>query len=238
MSIFPQTKILRSTGFLNGRTDFHSHVLPGVDDGIRKIEDSLRALKTFEEAGLRELWLTPHIMEDVPNTPEHLRDVFASLSEAYTGPIKLHLAAENMLDSLFEKRLKSGILLPIGKGQDHLLVETSYFNPPSNFDSLLAEINSAGLYILLAHPERYIYMDKDDYKSLIDRGVKFQINYGSLTGFYGDTAKKKAEWLLKEGYVTVFGSDMHRNSALARQLDGKASAKAVDRLIALPEPEF
>jgi hypothetical protein len=92
--------------------------------------------------GFSRVWLTPHIMEDVPNTPDGLRRRFAELKNAYSGPIELRLAAENMIDPLFEKRLADGDLLPIGERGDHLLVETSYVNAPVRFRELLTEASS------------------------------------------------------------------------------------------------
>ncbi|MBR3075696.1 MAG: capsular biosynthesis protein [Bacteroidales bacterium] len=191
-------------------TDFHSHVLPGVDDGVRSEEESLAVLARLEREGVNTLWLTPHIMEDVPNETAALKARFARLKEIYTGPVSLHLAAEYMMDSLFIDRLAARDLLPIGELGTHLLVETSYFNPPANFEGLLDNIRSAGYFPVLAHPERYIYMEKADYKRLRASGVLFQLNLGSLSGAYGHTAKSKAKWLLRHKMYAVAGSDLHR----------------------------
>ena len=198
------------SGMMTGMTDWHSHVLPGVDDGIQSIEESLEVLRHFESKGVDTLWLTPHTMEDYPNTTEGLKTRFEELSKVWTGNVKLHLASEYMLDSLFEERLASRDLLPIGENADHLLVETSYFSAPMGFDNMIDSIKSAGYYPLLAHPERYKYMAESDYKKLREKGVKFQLNYVSLVGGYGETAHKKSIWLLEKGYIDVVGSDVHR----------------------------
>ena len=201
---------LGGAGLLTGFTDWHSHILPGVDDGVPTLDKSLAILDFYDKAGVKELWLTPHIMEDYPNTPERLAERFAELKEAYKGPIKLNLAAEHMLDSLFQERLDEKRVMPIGKEGNHLLVETSYFNPPMDFDTMIEEIFSAGYFPLLAHPERYRYMDEAKYESLRERGVLFQMNFISLVGGYGTLAQSKAEWLLKKGMIDVLGSDVHR----------------------------
>lgn len=201
---------IEESGMLAGLTDWHSHVLPGVDDGIKTMEEALEVLRHFDAKGMETLWLTPHIMEDYPNTTEKLRARFDELQKAWTGNLKLRLASENMLDPLFDERLAARDLLPIGENADHLLVETSYFSPPMGFDGMIDSIMSAGFYPLLAHPERYTYMDETDYKKLKDKGVKMQLNYVSLVGGYGETAKKKSIWLLKNGYIDVIGSDVHR----------------------------
>ena len=127
----------------SGFVDWHSHILPGVDDGVGSLDDSLAILAEYERMGVREVWLTPHIMEDIPNSTAALRSVFAELTEAYSGPIVLHLAAENMIDVLFAGRLAAGDVLPIGPRGDMLLVETSCFNPPMKFESTLEDIRSA-----------------------------------------------------------------------------------------------
>lgn len=215
---------LEESGLLTGTTDWHSHVLPGVDDGIKTMDESLEVLKHFDAMGMDTLWLTPHIMEDYPNSTEKLKTRFEELKQAWTGRLKLRLAAENMLDSLFEERLAAGDVLPIGNAGDHLLVETSYFSSPLGFDRMIEAIKSAGYFPLLAHPERYTYMDEKDYISLKEKGVKMQLNYVSLVGGYGETAKKKSIWLLKNGYIDVIGSDVHRlksNQSLIKQKPSK-----------------
>ena len=201
---------LNKSGILDGFTDWHSHILPGVDDGVKEMEHSLAILKYYEDQGIRRLWLTPHIMEDFPNTPAALRKRFDELKANYNGSVEINLAAENMLDTLFEQRLEAGELLPIGKEGKHLLVETSYVNAPYAMDDMIENIFSAGYTPILAHPERYTYMDEDDYRKYKQRGLLFQMNMMSSVGAYGETARRKAEWLLKEGMINFLGSDLHR----------------------------
>lgn len=215
---------LSQNGMFTGMTDWHSHILPGVDDGIRTMKDALAVLAFYEELGVSHVWLTPHIMEDYPNKTADLKARFAELKEAWKGKITLDLAAENMLDSLFEERLADGDLLPIGPERDHLLVETSYFNPPMEMDDIIERIFGAGYFPLLAHPERYRYMQDKDYHRLHDRGVKFQVNYASLVGGYGETARKRAEWLVRQGMLNVTGSDVHRLSSI-REMTERAVSK-------------
>ena len=194
---------------LSGFTDFHSHILFGVDDGVKTLEVSLQVLQRYEEIGIAEVWCTPHIMEDLPNTTEGLRARFAELQAAYDGPIKLHLAAEYMMDQLFEERLQNHDLLPLGPEGNRLLVETSYFNQPMGMHDILKQIKTQGYFPVLAHPERYVYMGKDDYRTLKARGILFQLNLASLAGAYGPDAQKKARWLLKKDFYNLAGSDLH-----------------------------
>lgn len=206
---FSKQPSLIDSGILNGYTDCHSHILPGVDDGIRTLKESLEALRCMEEWGVKALWLTPHIMEDIPNTTEHLRERYKELKAAYAGKIELHLAAEYMMDNLFEERLQQKDLLPVGENGNHLLVETSYLNPPVGLYGILEQIKQQGYHPLLAHPERYAYMDEKDYRKLKERHIKFQLNLLSLAGMYGKTVRKKAAFLLKKGMYDASGTDIH-----------------------------
>ena len=134
---FTRSCSLAESGLFEGFTDWHSHILPAVDDGVRSVEEALGILHGYEALGMKTVWLTPHIMEEMPNTPESLKRKFEELQTAYSGRIELHLAAEHMLDNLFDERLDGNDLLPIGRRGDHLLVETSYFNPPLDLEGTL-----------------------------------------------------------------------------------------------------
>ena len=231
--MWPFTKrySLSDSGLLQGLTDWHCHLLPGVDDGVPTVEETLQVLSSYEREGIREVWLTPHIMEDVPNTPASLRARYTELQAAYPGPITLHLAAEHMLDSLFEERLRQGDLLPLGKEGRHLLVETSYFRPPYGLHNILLRIKAKGYVPVLAHPERYLYMDKEEYEGLKQLGVAFQLNLPSLVGAYGPEARRKAKWLLENRYYQFSGTDTHRLSAWESVIRQKQVSKDVWKLM-------
>ncbi|MDE5883053.1 MAG: capsular biosynthesis protein [Muribaculaceae bacterium] len=211
---FKSVASIKDSGMFQGFTDWHSHILPGVDDGVQSMQESLDILKLYEDFGVRRIWLTPHIMEDIPNQPAELKKKFEELKKAWDGKVELKLAAEHMLDSLFEERLASGDVLPIGDEGRHILVETSYYTPPMGMEDLLDKIKAKGYYPVLAHPERYRYMDEAFYNRLKNKGILFQMNYASLVGGYGESAKKKAEWLLKKDMVNLVGSDVHRMSSI------------------------
>ncbi|MDO5394908.1 MAG: capsular biosynthesis protein [Bacteroidales bacterium] len=221
---------LADSGIFDGLTDWHSHVLPGVDDGLKNAQESYAILDHYEELGVRELWLTPHIMEDVPNDPESLKHNFEEFKGAYAGGIQLNLAAENMIDNLFESRLKERNLLPLGGKGKSLLVETSYYNPPMGLQRVLAQIKIDGLTPVLAHPERYRYMAIPDYEHLKSTGVLFQLNMPSLIGAYGKTAKEKAEEFMKRGWYEFVGFDLHSYSSLKRYLECKLPAKFIEKI--------
>ncbi len=244
---FSKKYSLIDTDVFRGWTDRHSHILPGVDDGIQTMNDSIAVLAFYEQLGVSDVWLTPHIMEDCPNTPSHLRQRFDELCGTYqqlssqsaddpshakvNGSIRLHLAAENMLDVLFVKRLEAGNLLPYGDDGKELLVETSYVQPPHRFKELLQDIRKAGYHPVLAHPERYRYMDYDDYDELQDQGVRFQLNITSLAGAYGPTVKSRAEYLLEYGYYRYQGSDTHSLMSVQKALAEKAVKEKIMRIL-------
>ena len=214
---------LITSGALKGKTDRHSHILYGVDDGIRTLEDSLRVLSFQESIGITDVWCTPHVMEDTPNTTDALRQRFDSLCKAYKGNIKLHLAAEYMLDNLFEERFKAGDLLTM---EDNIvLVETSTWNPPPGLYDIFRDLQKSGYHPLFAHPERCRYLSENGYESLYKMGVHFQLNMPSVVGYYGETARNKALFLLEKGWYSHFGSDCHRFSNIEEQYNRQTLTK-------------
>ena len=220
---FRKKQTWEQSGFFRGFTDWHCHILPGVDDGVQTMDEALEILAEYERLGVKEVWLTPHVMEDIPNSTDGLRKRFAELQAAYKGKVELNLASENMLDRLFEERLQKDDLLPWGKDGKHLLVETSYFNPPMGLNNILLRIKAKGYYPVLAHPERYIYMRRDEYERLKSMDIKFQLNLFSLTGLYGKDAQKKANDLLKAGMYDYTGTDLHRREVLQNLLEKRAT---------------
>lgn len=211
---FRQKRTLETCDFFQGFTDWHSHILPGVDDGVQTMEEALQILIEYERLGVKEVWLTPHIMEDIPNTTQHLRERFTELKTAYKGNVALNLASENMLDNLFEERFNKNDLLPIGKEGKQLLVETSYFNPPMGLQNILLRIKAKGYFPILAHPERYLYMSESDYQQLKSMNILFQLNQFSLLGLYGKEVKKKALMLQNLRMYDYVGTDLHRLDTL------------------------
>ena len=224
-----RTSILES-GLLKGAVDQHSHILYGLDDGVKTQEDSLTILRFLEEQGVSEVWFTPHVMEDVPNTTDAIRARFAELESVYEGGLRFHLAAEYMIDTLFETRLSKRDLLM--HGDDTVLVETSSVAPPINLWEVLDSMLKAGYRPLIAHPERYRYMDRDDYKRLHAMGCLFQMNLPSIVGFYGGSAQARALDLLDKGWYHMVGSDCHRFRALNAQYTAKELKKDTLRKLA------
>lgn len=230
--LFNRRHSLLETGLLKGAVDQHSHILYGLDDGVKTQEDSLAILSWLEEQGVSEVWCTPHIMEDVPNTTEGIRARFDELKAVYSGGLKLNLAAEYMIDTVFEDRLEQRDLLE--HGPETILVETSAIAPPMNLWTVLDRILKAGYRPLIAHPERYRYMDQSDYRELYQSGCFLQLNLPSIVGFYGESVRQRAQYLLDKGWYRMVGSDCHRFRALQAQYSAKELKKeTIEKLSAL-----
>ena len=217
--------LVKDSGIFERFCDYHCHLLPRVDDGVQEAEESFYILSQLESIGVEVVWLTPHIMGDIPNGTEDLKRRFEAFQSAYTGQIELHLAAENMLDNLFMQRLKARDLLTFGIAGKHLLVETSYFNPPMDMEGIINKIQNAGYIPVLAHPERYQYMDMRYYINLKKSNVLFQLNIPSLIGAYGVEAQKKAEMLLAKRMYDCCGTDIHSARHMDYMLNCKVSKK-------------
>lgn len=230
--IFSNKKTLNRSGILNGFCDNHIHLLPGVDDGIQSMDDALELLGIMETAGVKTVWCTPHIMEDIPNKTDFLKMHFEKLQSLYTGNIKLNLAAEYMIDSLFQERLDNNDLLI--HTDNHVLVESSTVSAPYQFKETLKELMSKGHYVLLAHPERYRFLEMKDYDALKKMKIKFQLNLTSLLGLYGPEVKEKAEKLLSEGFYNIVGTDTHKVKRWLQMEEQKISEKIIKQVLEMP----
>ena len=136
---------------------------------------------------------------------------------------------EYMLDTLFEERLEAGDLLVHGEGR--VLVETSTWAPPIDLWGVLARIKSAGYRPIVAHPERYRYMDMSDYKRLKSLGAILQLNIPSIVGSYGESVQKKAFTLLRGGFYSMVGSDCHRRKSVKKQCAAEVLGKGDIKLL-------
>ena len=221
---------MADSGILEGFCDWHCHLLPGVDDGVQDVGETLQILEEWEMLGVETVWLTPHIMEDMPNSPDDLKKRVEALRMRYTGHIKLHLAAEHMMDGPFAKRLEQDDVLPIGNSRKQLLVETSYYTPPMNLNEVIDSVTAKGYEPLLAHPERYQYMDRRDYRHWKDQGVLFQLNLPSVVGAYGPEVLQKAEWLLKENMYDYCGTDTHAIEQIGLLLNSEINKKTASKI--------
>lgn len=206
----------KTSGFcqLGFTTDWHCHLLAGVDDGVRKISDSERILREMKAAGVTTVVHTPHFNPEIfpSNTEESIRDAFNRYVDALPPDcldgMNISLAGEYMVVNGFENRNMSG-LLQIEPGK--VLIEMSYMYPSATMEQTIFNICMAGLTPVIAHPERYLYYaDKlETYDRLADMGALFQLNLLSLSGCYGRASVRILEYLLGKGMYSYAGTDTH-----------------------------
>lgn len=199
--------------FSAAMADMHSHLIPGIDDGAKTIEDSVLLVKALHDLGFKRLITTPHIMSDFyKNTPAIIMEGLEKVREAIkleNIPVSLDAAAEYYIDDGFIKKLESEKLLTFG--ENHLLFEVSYINPPDTISQIIFRMQVMGYKPIMAHPERYPfwYNEFDQYKQFRDNGVLLQVNINSICGYYGPEAKKIAEKLIDNNMVDLIGTDTH-----------------------------
>lgn len=203
------------------KTDMHSHLLPNIDDGSKSMEDSISMIKGLVNLGFEKIITTPHIMGDYyPNTPEIIRSKVAALNQALKEEgihLKIEAAAEYFLDEYFEELLENDVEL-LTFSDNYILVEFSTFAMPANAFNLIFELHTKGYKVILAHPERYVYLANqfEKFEQLKSQGCFFQANLLSLAGHYGSEQKKLGIKMLKAGMIDYLGTDLHRQGHLPK----------------------
>ncbi|MDV7187779.1 CpsB/CapC family capsule biosynthesis tyrosine phosphatase [Lutibacter sp. TH_r2] len=220
-------------------TEIHCHILPGIDDGAKNIEESIALLKRMKGYGIQKFICTPHSMEGVwENSTEiiqkQLNLLNSELKNHNLEDVNIQAAAEYMMDHRFEELLETEKLLTL-KGHK-ILVEMSYFNPPVNLYELLFNIQVKGYQPVLAHPERYKFLHGNykEYQKLKDAGCLFQLNLLSLTDHYGKSVQKTTLKLLNDKLYDFVGSDVHNQYHLDK-LETIKSSKIVKLVTPLLE---
>lgn len=236
MGLFDWKKALPSD-FFQGATDIHSHLLPGVDDGFQTVEASVEGLHYLRHLGFRQLVLTPHIMADyADNCRPFLEKCFAELLQEHVSQdFSIRLAAEYMLDEQFLEHRQEGWLY-LNPQEKIMLVETSYMYKSPDMEQYLYELTTEDNQIVIAHPERYRYADKDEFKRWRDSGYALQLNLISLAGGYGKPARDNAVWLLEAGMYDYVGTDLHKVGSFSKWLpELRMTVKQIDLLHRLYE---
>lgn len=208
--------------------DIHSHLLPGIDDGARTFEDTLRLTKALQGFGVSQFITTPHIIQYVwDNTHDQIlsnKETTVAELEKNKITIPFSAAAEYLMDDQFVRLFQSGELLTLK--DNYVLVEMSYINAPIQLYSILFDLQVAGYIPVLAHPERYLFYHNNfrEYEKLKRAGCLFQLNLLSVVGYYGAEITKIAEQLLSKGMYTYVGSDVHHDNHIA-SFDQKVKIK-------------
>lgn len=234
IQIFQKKKFL--VDYLDGFVDMHNHILPGIDDGAKTVEDSLDLIKAFSEFGCDKFIATPHIMHNYyPNNSDSINSVLQKVrNELIKNDLKnvsIQAAAEHMIDSNFESILENDEVMPLLKS--YLLVEMSYLQASINFDVAIQKIASNRLFPILAHPERYVFLHSrlKKYMKYKEQGILFQLNILSLTDFYGKEVQKAALKLLEENLIDFIASDVHNSNQMNRIKSMQVSKKTLDLII-------
>ena len=199
--------------------DIHSHVLPGIDDGAKTMEDTRFLLDGMAQLGFSKSITTPHTMGNVwDNTSETIKEALEAVHA--TVPIaaqalNLQAASEYFLDESLMKRIGDKALLTLK--DNYVLVEMSYLNAPLQLYDFLFELQLKGYQLILAHPERYSFLHgkKKEYAKLKKAGCMFQLNLLATVGYYGKDVCEIADYLLKEDCYDFVGSDIHHAQHLA-----------------------
>ena len=197
------------------KLDFHSHILPGLDDGATDLANAVEISAAMKSWGFEKVTCTPHINALYRNTPETIRPAFGTLQEAlYENGIalKISMSAEyRLVPETWPEVLQKNWIMPIE--DKYILTELPISKPTEMGDIKPVEefkkVRSMGLVPILPHPERYFYLSHDELMRCLDAGAVIQCNYGSLAGLYGLEAQHRAQKLVDEGVVTFYGTDMH-----------------------------
>ena len=212
--LFKNKEVLPPFDLGRFKSDMHSHLIPGIDDGAQDMDQTIAMLAKFESLGYKKVVTTPHIMTDsFPNNPEIILSGLEKVKNEIKKvgiEIEVEAAAEYYFDETLMPKIKNKELLTFG--DNYVLVEFAFHSPPQFLDQLFFELKTHGYRPVIAHFERYLY-----YLGKIDKaekwrseGINIQINLNSLFGQYGPEVQKQAEKLIDEGQFDFVGTDCHR----------------------------
>ncbi len=216
-------------------TDMHCHLVPQVDDGSKCFEESVECLKTLKAVGFNKVYITPHFQHPrFDNDEEDIRRRYQEMKlravEAAVDIEMAGVAGEYRIDSGFKNRLENPRFLQVaGK---YVLVEFSLHQQMMGCDEMIFDLQMKGYDIILAHPERYPYLNVlgSRMEQLKNQGVFFQINALSLGGFYGEEPKRRAYQMLERGWVEFMGTDTH-NTMYAQALVDLSNDRKVEKIL-------
>lgn len=197
------------------KLDFHSHILPGLDDGATDLANAVELARAMEAWGFERITCTPHINSLYRNTPDTIRPAFEAMQEALHlngSNLEIRMSAEyRLVPETWPEVLDNEWLMPI---EDKYILTELPISKPEEMGGIdpikeFRRITSMGLIPILPHPERYFYLSHDELLRYIDAGAVIQCNYGSLAGLYGQASQIIAQKLIEENLVTFYGTDMH-----------------------------
>lgn len=211
--------------------DIHSHILPGIDDGAKNINESLKLIYEMKEIGFSKIIATPHTYFGVHNnTNQTIINSFQGLLPMVKDKVEICYSSEYMIDEYLQKKIDEKTLLPLNK--NYVLIEMSYIGEPINLYEIIFKLIHNGYKPIIAHPERYRFMHRDfkKYYKLKELGCHFQLNMLSITGYYGPDVLKISEKLLKNNLIDFVGSDIHKERHV-KEFYNKIKLKNFDKFI-------
>ena len=216
--------------YFSYRHDMHAHLLPGLDDGVKTLEEALKLLEKMRGLGIERFSLTPHVAYPaMPNTGEDIQTALAILQKARPD-IPIEAGAEYRVGEEVFQLAEEGKMLPFY--QQYILIENSFLAESIHLESLIFLLRSKGFIPVLAHPERYKFYYShflNKCQDLIRKGCLLQLNLLSLAGFYGKETEKIAWQLLKSGMVSFVGCDVHHLN-YAEALEDFLYSRTADKL--------
>jgi len=196
---------------MDNYVDIHSHILYGIDDGSKSLEESKEIIKQYIEMGFKDIVVTPHYIEnsDYITNNEEKEKILKTLKKEFND-INLYLGNEVFINNNIEELLNNNEISTIN-GSKYLLIELPLHNKIKNATDIIYELRIKGIIPIIAHPERYEFVQKnpDSVDELIEEGAILQSNYGSIIGVYGEHAKKTMKKLLKKNVISVLATDIH-----------------------------
>ena len=191
--------------------DIHSHILPGLDDGARTVEESLAMVEIAAKSGTTDIVATPHSNGEFPFEPERLSEAFRDLSEKARGVIRLHLGCDfhlhydNLRDAL-DHPTKYTI-----NGHQYLMVELPDLIALSAARQALQQLIHSRIVPIITHPERNLSLQTKlgELRAWVADGCLLQVTAQSITGDFGSEAERAALWLMNAKLVHFVASDAH-----------------------------
>lgn len=203
--------------------DFHTHIIPNIDDGSRSIEETFNLIQEAKEAGFEGIVLTSHYIENYYETDVPERDIWV---KAISDNLKnkgietnLYLGneiymSENMMNLLIDGKASTI------NNSSYVLFEMPLNAEPMNLYDVIYSLQENKLIPVLAHPERYSFIQKEPelVYDLIQKGVLMQANYGSILGKYGEKAEIIVRKFFENNMIHFLGSDVHRQNSIYKRI--------------------
>lgn len=224
--------------------DIHTHILPTLDDGSSCVEHSLNMVNECVKQGVTDVILTPHYRKPFIHRATSVQacfDQFKEIVEQQNIPINLYLGQELYVNANIKNLLRSKKVFTLNHTK-YILLEFDY-NEEQEIAEIVYELKHAGYMPIVAHAERYTYVDLEIAKEIKDSGGLIQINAQAIAGVTDRRKKKIAKQLLKNGLVDFVASDLHnrRTNFMKKAYDfvkKKYGEQTAERLFVLNAQEI